>query len=437
MTRPSRFEGTIGRTLADSEAWYDEPPHPGDDAPDVVVILLDDVGVRPLRLLRLRHRHPEHRPLAAEGAPLHQLPHHPAVLADAGVPAHRAQPPRGRHAVDRQLRAPASPAPARPHHEPRRHPGRGAAATRATPPSRVGKWHLAPDGRDARRPVRSTSGRCGRGLRPLLRLPRRRDRPVPPRARVRQPPDRSAAHARRTGTTSPRTWSTRRIGCSSDQRRRPTRPAVLPLPARSARRHAPHQAPAEYLEKYRGPLRRGLGRRARERWFARQLEIGIVPAGTELAPRNPGVDGVGRPARRRSGDLACRLQEAFAAFLDHTDDQIGRLVDCLARPRPARQHARDGPAPTTGRARRAGRTGVMHEMKFFNGILETPDEAVERHRRHRRPTTATPTTRGAGRRPATRRSSGTSRTPTKAASTCRSSCTWPNALRRSAVRSAT
>ena len=44
MTRQSRFQGTIGRTLADSQAWFDEPPHPGADAPNVVVVLLDDTG---------------------------------------------------------------------------------------------------------------------------------------------------------------------------------------------------------------------------------------------------------------------------------------------------------------------------------------------------------------------------------------------------------
>ena len=44
MTRASRFEGKIGKTINDSEAWFDEPPHPGDDAPNVVVVLLDDTG---------------------------------------------------------------------------------------------------------------------------------------------------------------------------------------------------------------------------------------------------------------------------------------------------------------------------------------------------------------------------------------------------------
>ncbi len=44
MSRPSRFEGSVGRTVADSTPWYDEPPHPGADAPNVVVVLLDDTG---------------------------------------------------------------------------------------------------------------------------------------------------------------------------------------------------------------------------------------------------------------------------------------------------------------------------------------------------------------------------------------------------------
>ena len=44
MTRPSRFEGTIGRTVDESAPWFDEPPHPGEGAPDVVVVLLDDTG---------------------------------------------------------------------------------------------------------------------------------------------------------------------------------------------------------------------------------------------------------------------------------------------------------------------------------------------------------------------------------------------------------
>jgi arylsulfatase A-like enzyme len=44
MARQSRFEGTIGRTIADSEAWFDDPPHTDDGAPNLVIVLLDDTG---------------------------------------------------------------------------------------------------------------------------------------------------------------------------------------------------------------------------------------------------------------------------------------------------------------------------------------------------------------------------------------------------------
>ena len=40
----SGFGGRIGRTLADSQPWFDEPAHPGPDAPNVVLVLLDDTG---------------------------------------------------------------------------------------------------------------------------------------------------------------------------------------------------------------------------------------------------------------------------------------------------------------------------------------------------------------------------------------------------------
>ncbi len=91
--------------------------------------------------------------------------------------------------------------------------------------------------------------------------------------------------------------------------------------------HDPHQAPPEYLEKYRGRFDQGY-EVAREEWFERQKAMGIVPEDTVLPPGNPGV-----PAwESLTPDqqlVASRLQEAFAAMLDHTDVQIGRLVDHL------------------------------------------------------------------------------------------------------------
>ncbi|MFM7872946.1 MAG: sulfatase-like hydrolase/transferase, partial [Actinomycetota bacterium] len=88
--------------------------------------------------------------------------------------------------------------------------------------------------------------------------------------------------------------------------------------------HAPHQAPARFLEKYRGRFDEGWDV-IRDRWFANQKRLGLIPKDTVLAPRNPGVE-AWEDLSDNQRRLACRLQEAFAAFLDHTDEQIGRLM---------------------------------------------------------------------------------------------------------------
>ncbi len=154
---------------------------------------------------------------------------------------------------------------------------------------------------------------------------------------------------------------------------RPDRPFFLYLSFGAT--HAPHQAPPDYLAKYRGRYDAGWDV-AREQWFARQQELGIVPDGTALAPRNPGVEPWESlsDAQQR---LAARLQEAFAAFLDHTDAQIGRLVDDL-RELGVLDNTLLMLVSDNGASQEGGPFGVLHEMKFFNGILETPDEAIAR-----------------------------------------------------------
>jgi len=91
--------------------------------------------------------------------------------------------------------------------------------------------------------------------------------------------------------------------------------------------HWPHHVPAEHLARQRG--RYDIGWDAvREARLARQKALGIVPQETRLAPRNPGVqawDTLSPDIRR----LCARLQETYAAFLEHTDEQIGRLIDAL------------------------------------------------------------------------------------------------------------
>ncbi len=91
--------------------------------------------------------------------------------------------------------------------------------------------------------------------------------------------------------------------------------------------HAPHQAPRAFIDRYRGRFDAGW-EEWRARTFARQLELGVVPAGTTLPGRPPWVeDWKTLSADERA--VYARLMEAFAGFLSHTDTEIGRVVDFL------------------------------------------------------------------------------------------------------------
>ena len=147
------------------------------------------------------------------------------------------------------------------------------------------------------------------------------------------------------------------------------------------------------------------------------MEMGLLPPGTELAPRNPGVEAWDSlPENHRR--LAARLQEAFAAFLEHTDDQIGRFVEGLEEL---------GQLDNTlilllsdnGASQEGGPFGVMHEMKYFNFLVEIARRGRRAARRHRRAPQPLQLPVGLGPGRATPRSSGTSRTPTKAGCTFR------------------
>lgn len=92
--------------------------------------------------------------------------------------------------------------------------------------------------------------------------------------------------------------------------------------------HAPHHVEPEWIARYRGQFDKGWDR-WREEVFARQLASGIVPQGTRLSARPPWVpewDSLSAEARR----LYARQMEVYAAFLEQTDHHIGRVVDFLA-----------------------------------------------------------------------------------------------------------
>ena len=91
--------------------------------------------------------------------------------------------------------------------------------------------------------------------------------------------------------------------------------------------HGPHHVAAEWADAYKGKFDDGWDA-YRERTHRRQLEMGIIPAGTKLTPRDPTMQAwADIPANQRA--FQARGMELFAGFVTHTDAQLGRLVDGL------------------------------------------------------------------------------------------------------------
>ncbi len=91
--------------------------------------------------------------------------------------------------------------------------------------------------------------------------------------------------------------------------------------------HAPHHAPRKYIEKYKGKFDDGWDV-MREQWLSNQKEMGIVPPDTALSPRNEHVSAWQDLSDDRK-KLYAKYMEAFAGMLEHTDEHIGRLLDYL------------------------------------------------------------------------------------------------------------
>ncbi len=370
MARPTRFEGRIGRTLADSTPWFDEPPHPGEGSPNVVVVLLDDTGFGQFGCYGSDIETPNIDALAARGLQFTNF--HVTPLCSptrAALLTGRAQ-----HAVG--MRSVSNFRTGFPHML--GHISNHAATIAEVLGDQgyatfaVGKWHLAPmEQCSAAGPFDQWP--LGRGFDRFYGfLEGETDQFHPDLVCDNHPI--APPGLPETGYHLSEDLVDQALRMISDSKGvRPDRPFFTYLAFGAT--HAPHQAPPDYLAKYRGRFDEGWDV-VRERWYRRQLDLGVIPPGTALAPRNPGVEEWDTlPDNQKR--LACRLQEAFAAFLDHTDAQIGRFVAGL-------EHL-DQLDNTifilhtdNGASQEGGPFGVMHEMKFFNLIIETPDQAVER-----------------------------------------------------------
>ena len=370
MSLNANFGGQIGRTHAESTPWWPPAKHPGDDAPNVVVVLFDDLGFSHLNCFGSDMVTPNIDKLASNGLRFSNF--HVTPLCSPT----RAALLTGRNHHTVGMRSIANFNTGYPHMT-------GRISENATTMGEVlrevgyttfalGKWHLCPmDEASAAGPYDAW---------PLQRgfdrfygfLDGETDQFAPDLVYDNHRVDPAATAAE--GYHLSEDLVDKAIEFIHDTVSiRPDRPFFTYLAFGAT--HAPHQAPEEYLARHRGKYDEGWDV-ARERWFAKQLELGLIPAETQLAPRNPGVEPWDSlPENQKK--LALALQEAFGAFLEHTDAQIGRLVDELDAL---------GKLDNTvivvmadnGASQEGGPFGVLHEMKFFNFMIETPDEAVDR-----------------------------------------------------------
>ena len=200
--------------------------------------------------------------------------------------------------------------------------------------------------------------------------------------------------------------------------------------------HAPHQVPRPGPTSTRAQFDDGWDA-YREKVFERQLALGILPPGTRLSARDPDVAAWNALAADEKR-LYARMMEVFAGFLEHTDHQIGRLIEFLAH-----NGLLDNTIDHAHQRQRRQRGGWAARLGQREPVLQQrPRDAgggPEGDRRAGRAEVLQPLSRGAGPGRATRRSGAGSGRPTAAVSPIRSSCTGrrgsrPRGELRDAVR---
>jgi arylsulfatase len=135
--------------------------------------------------------------------------------------------------------------------------------------------------------------------------------------------------------------------------------------------HAPHHAPKEFIDKYKGKFSQGWDK-VREETLARQKKLGVVPESTVLAPKPADIkDWENLTADEKR--LFERQMEVFAGFGEHTDQQVGRLVDALEERGELENTVFFYIVGDNGSSAEGGMIGMFNENTYFNGVQETID----------------------------------------------------------------
>lgn len=139
--------------------------------------------------------------------------------------------------------------------------------------------------------------------------------------------------------------------------------------------HSPHQVPAEWIEPYEGKFDEGWDA-YRQHTLTRQKELGVVPENTDLTTRSAGLpawDSL-QPDQQR---LYARMMEVFAGFGANADHEMGRVIDAVKAMPDAENTIFIYIAGDNGSSAEGGLEGSLNENLFFNGFPETWQENIK------------------------------------------------------------
>jgi arylsulfatase A-like enzyme len=141
--------------------------------------------------------------------------------------------------------------------------------------------------------------------------------------------------------------------------------------------HAPHHVPKEWIAKYKGKFDQGWDA-LREETLARQIKLGVVPAGTKLAPKPEAIkDWTTLSADEKK--LFTRQMEIYAGFAEYTDTEIGRLVDAVSETGQLDNTLILYILGDNGTSAEGGMSGMYNEYTYFNGVVESVSDILKHY----------------------------------------------------------
>jgi arylsulfatase A-like enzyme len=138
--------------------------------------------------------------------------------------------------------------------------------------------------------------------------------------------------------------------------------------------HAPHHAPKEWIAKYKGEFSGGWDK-LREETYARQKKLGVIPANTQLTPRPKEIPAWADMSADQKR-LFERQMETFAGFGEHTDFEVGRLVAQLEAIGELDNTLFFYIVGDNGSSAEGGPEGTYNEMMALNGIIGKADQML-------------------------------------------------------------